>query len=387
MNRTPNRNRSKVLLVVTWGGIDGQYGGPFNVAQDQAEIATTQDFHSTLFFTHDGLSASYRQHLRNYDIVSPIARPLIPRMRFQSTFSFAALKELAVAVHRSQIVHIALARELIPLTALVFAVLLRKAIIVQPHGMLTARSTAAHRLCDVALLQLVRRARYVLALTDDELSRLKDWLGRRNGAMPRMRVLTNPVPVAKHSFLDADRAVRPRREAIFVARLHPRKRVLDFAVAATIQRDDIAYVVYGPDEGDLTALEKAANHEPRLAYRGSLPSAEVSSRLAESGVFVMPSRNEPWGLVLVAALSLGKPVVITASANLAADVVAFKAGRVVADDCPAEIAAAVSELLNDEATYIHAARGAYHLATSLRERQNTNDALLEIYSNSIRCSN
>jgi glycosyltransferase involved in cell wall biosynthesis len=62
----------------------------------------------------------------------------------------------------------------------------------------------------------------------------------------------------------------------------------------------------------------------------------------------LTSKDEPWGNVLVAAISLGKPVVVTASSALAEIVKKYDAGLVVADGDSTAISNAVHHLLEEE---------------------------------------
>ena len=108
------------------------------------------------------------------------------------------------------------------------------------------------------------------------------------------------------------------------------------------------YKIVGPDQGELAILEKyLARLGPRLSYEGALPGDAVVRRLAICDVFVLPSLDEPWGNVLVAAVALGKPVVVTASAALSDRLLRAGCAAIVPDGDVVGIAEQVDEILTN----------------------------------------
>lgn len=224
--------------------------------------------------------------------------------------------------------------------------LLRKRLILQPHGMLTSRSSLVHRTIDaLATKRLIGRETTLVALTSAEANALANW---HPPASDRIVIIGNPAPIGLKPLEDLR---PPSATVLFAARLHPRKRVLDFARAAVTAekngwRGD--YAVLGPDEGDLAELQIAVKKTRNLQYLGATSSDGVLKHLERAGVFVLPSADEPWGNVLVASLRLGVPVVVTKSAVLSDLVRLYDAGLVVDDESPEEIAAAVHRILDIE---------------------------------------
>jgi glycosyltransferase involved in cell wall biosynthesis len=141
-------------------------------------------------------------------------------------------------------------------------------------------------------------------------------------------------------------------DVLFMARLHPRKRVLAFADMARILRErgiNARFSVVGPDEGDLESFGRfieANKLEEHVTYEGALPYAQVRERLRRSAVYVLPSVNEPFPVTVLEAMAVGTPCVITDSCGLAPYFREHEAG-LVTDGASNSMADAVELLLVD----------------------------------------
>lgn len=67
----------------------------------------------------------------------------------------------------------------------------------------------------------------------------------------------------------------------------------------------------GPEKENLTSLIKQLGLQNQITLLGALPRAEVRQLMQESSVFVLSSRIETFGVVVIEALSQGTPVVAT----------------------------------------------------------------------------
>ncbi len=370
----------RILHVLTQADTDGAYGGPVTVALAQcrasieaghtAEVVAGWVADEPAPATLDGVPAQLFR-----------ARPLFARMPFVTQWSWALVCFLRREVARFDVVHIHLARELLPTSALVVAVRRRVPVVVQPHGMLGGDRRAAARLLEAPLRRLWSRAAGALALSADEA---RDLTRLGVGRGPAI-VLPNAAPAPPSRTVPL--AERPR-EVLFLARLHPRKQVLLFAAMARllVRRGTTAdFAVCGPDGGDLPALLAYVEREglgDRVRYEGAVARSEVAARLGRARVCVAPALDEPFGMVLAEAMAAGTPTVSVRPGGLAARIEAAGAGLVVESDA-GELAAAVTALLDDDALWEQtAARGSSFAAGALPASA-WRDVLLATYTDAV----
>lgn len=365
----------RILGVVTLASRSGRYGGPFDTRTRQLLIASRLGYDAHLAA---GYARGDEATLTNPAISLEIApvHSVLGNSDFQALFSWRMLATLHTQVRKSDIVHISLARELVPLSALFLARLYRKQLVLQPHGMLTSRTSALHRLIDHIIRPFIGKGVKMIALTEIESGQLRVWAGSRQ---PSISVIGNPLPEISN---EGDAEGTASSDVLFVARLHRRKRVdtfIDAAACSAANEWNETYAIVGPDGGQIAAVRAAAEGALNLSYEGALSPEAVTNRVGRSRVFVLTSENEPWGNVLALALSLHKPVVISASTALAAQVERFAAGFVVPDGDASAFSRAIHSLTSNEAIYARAQEGAARLSEAILSRAAQEDQLREIY--------
>jgi len=114
---------------------------------------------------------------------------------------------------------------------------------------------------------------------------------------------------------------------LFASKLVGRKRAADLVAAMDIVRrtDDDAVLVIagtGPEEEALRAI--AATVPVRTIFAGFRNQSEMPALLAASDIFVLPSEEEPWGLIVNEAMAAGLPVVVSDDVGAAPDLVEGK---------------------------------------------------------------
>ena len=156
-----------------------------------------------------------------------------------------------------------------------------------------------------------------------------------------------------------DDTANPRRPVVgFVGRIEPRKGPLDLVRAAPLiraSRPGTRIVLVGDDPYDsapqYAAQVRAAADVEHIPW---VPDGAAVMRHLD--VLVAPSRQEPFGTVLAEAMAAGTPVVATRVGGLAEVVADGVTGRLVTPGDPAELAAAVLEVLADRERMGAAAR-------------------------------
>jgi glycosyltransferase involved in cell wall biosynthesis len=133
---------------------------------------------------------------------------------------------------------------------------------------------------------------------------------------------------ARHPQL-ADRPI-----ILFLSRLHPKKG-LDLLIPAfaKLKHKDARLVLAGPAEPQyqkqLTGLAQAHGILDRVLFTGMLYGTDRVAAMADADVFILPSRQENFGIVVIEALASGTPVVISDQVNIHPQITQAHVGQVV----------------------------------------------------------
>ncbi|MDX6691959.1 MAG: hypothetical protein QOG15_3416 [Solirubrobacteraceae bacterium] len=135
----------------------------------------------------------------------------------------------------------------------------------------------------------------------------------------------------------------------FVGRLEPRKGALDLvravpAIRAAAPGARIVFVGDDPYDDDRDDYAGQVRSAPDIEHVGRVDDA--AAIMSHLDVLVMPSRQEPFGMVLGEAMAAGTPVVATRVGGVAEIVDDGVTGRLVEPGRPAELAAAVLDVLS-----------------------------------------
>jgi len=140
---------------------------------------------------------------------------------------------------------------------------------------------------------------------------------------------------------------------LFLARLHPRKRVLAFVEMARILRDQGVpgrYRIVGSDGGDAARAERMVRKyglEDSVKIIGSLSSTAVPREYTNCAVYVLPAVNEPFPMTVLEALSRGVPTVVTETCFIA-PMLEKHGAAVISSPRPEALARSVRQILCDQ---------------------------------------
>jgi glycosyltransferase involved in cell wall biosynthesis len=349
----------KLTHVVTYVSEDGAFGGPVAVAVGQAAELARRGHEVELLAGWDG-----RAELS----VPGVSVRLFP-VSALPVGGFSGLRAPALARHlfdapdgsAPDAVHVHLARDLITLPLARRLASAGRPYVVQPHGMVMPDARPKTRAFDALWTRrALRGASTAFALTQREAT----GLAAVGGPAVHVERIANGIAAEAADdgaggadAADARDAARP--EVLFLARLHPRKRVMAFARMAQLlaERGSPArFAVVGPDEGDLAELQRFIAEHPAvpLAYEGPIAQGAGRARLARASVYVLPSFGEVFPMTVLESLAAGTPAVITRDCGIADELDGRGAG-VVTDGSPDELAQAVSSLITDSGAWAAAA--------------------------------
>lgn len=117
------------------------------------------------------------------------------------------------------------------------------------------------------------------------------------------------------------------RKFVYVGRLAPEKnldtliRAFAQAVKQTGADWQLLFVGGGPEKENLEKLATDSGFEGNILFAGGFPWYQVPGWLAQSDVLVLPSKSEPWGLVVNEAMVCGMPVIVSETCGCAGDLV------------------------------------------------------------------
>jgi glycosyltransferase involved in cell wall biosynthesis len=137
---------------------------------------------------------------------------------------------------------------------------------------------------------------------------------------------------------------------LFLSRLHEKKGAHDLIDAAAILRDrgmPFSLVIAGPaDPGYEPRLRRQVETlklSDRVRFTGMVTGAAKVSLLREADLFILPTRQENFGLVLIEAMAAGCPVLTTRGTDIWREL--EDSGAVITDAKPAVMADAIERLL------------------------------------------
>ena len=145
---------------------------------------------------------------------------------------------------------------------------------------------------------------------------------------------------------------RDQPRILFLSRLHPKKGAeLLIAAAGKLQAEGLAFqlIIAGPgDPGYVAQLQQLVRDngiESRVLFPGMVRGAAKIALYRACDVYVLPTSQENFGLVLIEALASEAPVITTRGVDIWQEL--QQAGATIVDRTPDAIAAAIKPFLSE----------------------------------------
>ncbi len=175
--------------------------------------------------------------------------------------------------------------------------------------------------------------------------------------LPKTEILYNTVDVSR--FAEAlpkrrELGLKSHQVAIgTIAQISKRKGIdLILEVARLLPDDHLLFLIVGPDgageEQFAAEMRAQALEDPALRTRVRFLGSrqDIPELLKSIDLFVLPTRAEPFGIVIVEAMASGIPVVTTNTGGVPEIVTSEEIGRLVSDFTPAAFASTIAEVLS-----------------------------------------
>ncbi len=340
----------RILSVVTLVTPLGEYGGPVRVAVNQAKALRDLGHDVVLAGAARGFGNDVPVDLEGVPAVLRPSMTAIPRTGFAGLSSPGLWWWVRRNLASFDVVHVHVARDFITLPV---ANLARKRgipYVLQPHGMIAPTRHPLAKPLDARWTgPVLRQAQRVFYLSRPE----KKGLIEVGGTQLKLRSLPNGVP--DHQGAAHQEAVTVLYLARFASRKRPRFFV-ELARRLAPGHPEARFVMVGPDEGEGAAVRRdiadARSSGVPIEWKGALPPAETLAEMKRASVYVLPSVNEPNGMSVLEAMSVGLPVVVTDTCGLA-DMIEEAGAGLIVDDSIEDLEKAVDRLLADPEKSAH----------------------------------
>lgn len=372
----------KVLQVVTYISPDGAYGGPVRVAINQAKALTDLGHEVAVAAAAGGFDGPLPLEYDGFPVHLFPARRLVPKSGFAGLISPGLFSWLAQAVRSADVVHVHLARDLVTLPAAALALLIRKPLIVQTHGMIDRTYNPLAVPLDRFLTRpVLHRARKVLHLTNRERQDLEDVAGKD---LPLMH-LPNGVDIPEVQAIEQQAGPQANPEVLYMARLHSIKRpilMVEAARALCRARPQALFTLAGPDEGQATEVQSAIQKfdlADKVTWTGAISPDQTVNRMSNASIYALPSSAEVFPMAVLEAMSVGLPVIVTDGCGLAPMIQANAAGLVCGQSVE-DFTEAIAALLDDSDRRIAMGANARRAVTEFHAMQRVATDLNAAYS-------
>ena len=193
----------------------------------------------------------------------------------------------------------------------------RKTFVLTGHDMLITddlplSARILKRIYDLSLGRyLLKNASKIIALTEDQIEQYT----KRGGDESRITVIPNAIDLEKYVSCKDPAEDKSGKNLLFVGRLEKYKGVQDVVgmmPALLASEPDVRLTIVGGDGGfrrEIEALSERLGVRKNIIFTGAVSRDDLLKAYREADIFVLPSRMEGFGIVLLEAMASGLPCV------------------------------------------------------------------------------
>nr|WP_272885779.1 glycosyltransferase [Fictibacillus marinisediminis] len=325
------------------------YGGPTTVALNQALELVNKGYEVTVITSDINAFDKQKKNLVNTRVLDNIKVLYFPSKyilpKFSLIYSYNMVKWLKNNAKNYDIAHIHFGREIFPYLAAKTCMDLGVPYVLQTHGMLNKKNGIRTLLDTTLIKKIIKNAKTVLALQEIEEQLIIGMVPSSN-----VKLLPNGIKINDNKKWDSEKL--NKKKILFLARLHPRKRVLDFIEMAKITNrfdSSIQYRIVGPDGGELLIAKNKVseyNLDNVIEFVGNIKQEKVIDEFVNASLYVLPSIDEPFAMSVLEALSLGVPTIGTDGLHNKKLLSNYNAIEIV-ERKPEDLATSVLNILNN----------------------------------------
>ncbi len=149
---------------------------------------------------------------------------------------------------------------------------------------------------------------------------------------------------------DKNKSSHPEKKFICVARLADVKNLELLIEVFNANGKPLTIVGKGPFENRLKAIAA-----PNISFMGFIDNDKIGEVYRQHDIFILPSKYEPWGLVVEEAIYWGLPVIVSDHVGSAFDMVeTLNTGEIFKHDSRSSLQNAIEMVENNYAKYLEA---------------------------------
>ncbi len=158
---------------------------------------------------------------------------------------------------------------------------------------------------------LLKNTSKIIALTEDQIEQYTE----RGGDESRITVIPNAIDLEKYVSCEEPATAKSGKRLLFVGRIEKYKGIQDVVgmmPALLASEPDVRLTIVGGDSGfrhELEGLSERLGVRDTIVFTGEVSRDDLLKEYREADIFVLPSRMEGFGIVLLEAMASGLPCV------------------------------------------------------------------------------